>query len=78
MVAIYLTLHAEDRCRDRGITHAEIAEALNNPGTVYCSPDDATRTVTLGTTRAGRRLKVVSRTNDLGVIISVADRDDER
>ena len=74
-----LAQHARERMRRRGITESEVEEALANitaqwPSDEY--PDE--RTVICGTTRNGRRLKVVLPTADTGYVITVMDRDDER
>ena len=62
----------------RSISIVEVGEALANPSTTYRSSLDASRVVVLGTTGAGRRLKVVVSADNQLFVITVADRDDER
>jgi hypothetical protein len=45
--------------------------------TTYPSAQDATRTVILGRTLSGRRLKIVALADDNEEVITVADRDNE-
>lgn len=73
-----LAQHARLRMRQRDITESEIEEALTHASDRYPSDDAPDRTVVLGTTRNGRRLKVVVSTEDEQYVITVADRDDER
>jgi len=70
------TSHAERQMRRRGITRLEVLEALVHRETMYASQDDESRTVVLGRTGNGRRLKVVV-TTDTAVVITAADRDGE-
>ncbi|TMK63219.1 MAG: DUF4258 domain-containing protein [Actinobacteria bacterium] len=63
--------------RQRRINGTEIDDVLESPETVYQSREDHSRTVYLGTTKGGRRLKVVVLTDDREVVITVADRDVE-
>lgn len=78
-MAVRLSLHARRRMEARGITQAEVEEALADAGrTTYSSadyPDD--RLVILGETEAGRRLKIVVPQDDNEMVITVADRDRE-
>lgn len=63
----------------RDIGEGEIDEALANETDRWPSddyPDD--RLVICGTTRNGRRLKVVVEVADPNYVVTVADRDDER
>ena len=64
--------HAETQMSRRGITAAEVREALDNRETSYPGRPPS-RTVVLGRTSAGR-LKVVVAGN---VVVTVADRDEE-
>lgn len=68
-----LSNHAIRRLASRNIQPQEVAEALASPTSTYPSRDG--RTVVLGVTATGRRLKVVTAG---AVIVTVADRDDER
>lgn len=61
--------------RERGILESEIDEALRWPETQYESQQDPTRAMVLGSTSAGRRLKVVVLVSDPDYVITVADRD---
>lgn len=71
--------HASEQMIERDITAAEVAEAASQPTTTYSSnrPGRADRTVILGTTASGRRLKVVVLTADPDYVVTVADRDQE-
>ena len=73
-------MHALKRMRQRGISRQEIEEALQSPETTYRSLDEG-RTevcmVVLGTTAAGRPLKVWVEEHDHEAIITVAVRDEE-
>jgi uncharacterized DUF497 family protein len=72
------TPYSRRRMAMRGITTEEVDEVLAAPDTVYSSadyPDE--RTVVLGRTSGGRRLKVVVRADDNEFVITVADRDSE-
>jgi hypothetical protein len=64
---------------ERRISADEVAEALNNASTTYAStqPGPEPRTVVLGVTVGGRRLKVVVVTAEPDVVVTVADRDEE-
>ncbi len=68
--------HATRRMALRKITASEVAEALANPTTTYPSrdPGDEARTVVLGVTTAGRRLKIVVVTDDPDTVVTVMDR----
>jgi len=73
---LFLSVHAVKQSQRRQITRTEVAEALAQADTVYASeeyPD--TRTVVLGRTNQGRRLKVVVLTEDVHYVVTVADRD---
>jgi hypothetical protein len=59
----------------RHITKNEVEEVIAAPETFYPSQDQPGRTVILGSTATGRRLKVVVSDADGGVI-TVADRDE--
>ena len=61
----------------RGITESEIDYVLANPETRYSSEAHDDRTVVLGTTGTGRRLKVVVLVSIPDYVITVADRDSE-
>ncbi|MCR1781604.1 DUF4258 domain-containing protein [Nocardioides carbamazepini] len=76
MSAPRFTAHAERQMRKRGITRLEALEALLNRETMYASRVDESRTVVLGRTGVGRRLKVVVATKSM-LVITVADRDEE-
>lgn len=71
--------HATEQMAERRITLSEVEEALQNPETSYPSPkpgrDD--RTVILGATNAGRRLKVVVLAERPDHVVTVADRDED-
>lgn len=71
--------HANLQMAARVISATEIAEALTNIQTSYPSnrPGREDRTVNLGTTGTGRRLKVVVKTENPDFIVTVADRDQE-
>ena len=60
----------------RRIVEAEILEALASPETTYTSREDPRLVVVLGTTSAGRRLKLVVVGADPDTLITVADRDE--
>ena len=65
--------HAETQMSRRGITAAEVREALDNRETSYPGRPPS-RTVVLERTSAGRRVKVVV----VGkVVVGVANRDEE-
>ncbi len=64
--------HALQRMARRRITADEVAEAVANPETSYASRSMG-RTVVLGRTVAGRRLKVVVAGE---LVVTVADRDE--
>jgi Domain of unknown function (DUF4258) len=72
-----LTHHAFEQMAARRITPEEVAQALEDPGTTYTSPHRDDRLTVLGTTKAGRRLKIVVPKAEPHVIITVADRDQE-
>jgi hypothetical protein len=57
----------------RRISADEVHDAMANPETSYAGRPDG-RTVALGRTAAGRRLKVVLAGD---VVVTVADRDEE-
>lgn len=71
--------HATDQMTDRAISAKEVAEALANVQTSYPSsrPGRDDRTVILGRTTTGRRLKIVVVTATPDYIVTVADRDME-
>lgn len=70
-------IHAVRRMALRQIAPAEVAEALAKRETTYRSRRQPTRNVVLGSTAAGRRLKVVVETPDEKYVWTVADRDEE-
>lgn len=75
---LFLSAHAVRQMSRRNITRNEIVEALDARETTYPSedyPDE--RTIILGRTLAGRRLKIVTESLDAHSIITVADRDSE-
>lgn len=75
---LFLSAHAVRQMSRRNITRNEIVEALDARETTYPSedyPDE--RTIILGRTLAGRRLKIVTESLDTHSIITVADRDSE-
>lgn len=74
---LHLTHHASEQMAARGISLEEVAEALEEPQTTYPSPRREDRLTVLGTTRTGRRLKIVVPSAEPYVIITVADRDQE-
>ncbi len=61
----------------RGVAEAEIDEVLANPSIRYTSETHRDRTVVLGATSTGRRLKVVVLTTMPDYVVTVADRDEE-
>jgi hypothetical protein len=63
------------RMEQRQITHAELEQALATPETQYQSKAHPGRTVILGKTIFGGRLKVVVRTDNPAYVVTVADRD---
>ena len=73
-MALFLSLHTLERMEARSITRAEIEQGLTRRETVYTSPEDASATVILCSTNAGRQLKVVVATDDEEFIITVAAR----
>jgi hypothetical protein len=72
------TYHASQQMTIRSVTLLEIAEALNTPETTYLSPQHPDRLTILGRTLTGRRLKIVVPAAEPHVIITVADRGQER
>ena len=74
---LHPTHHALEQTAARSITLEEVAQALDEPETTYSSPRREDRITLLGTTKAGRRLKIVVPAADPHVIITVADRDHE-
>lgn len=75
---LFLEVHAVRQMQRRGIVKAEVLEALAEPETTYPSEDYPDhRLVILGSTVAGRRLKVVVSRVDPEHVITVADRDSE-
>jgi Domain of unknown function (DUF4258) len=74
---VRLTHHAFEQMAARRITQKEVAEALEEPETTYLSPHRDDRLTVLGTTKTGRRLKIVVPRAEPYVIITVADRDQE-
>jgi hypothetical protein len=75
---LHPTHHALQQMAARSITLEEVARALDEPETTYPSSRRADRIILLGTTKAGRRLKIVVPAADTHVLITVADRDQER
>lgn len=71
--------HAIDQMQERTITRVEVEEATANVQTSYASnrPGREDRTVLLGRTTTGRRLKIVVRANQPDYVVTVADRDNE-
>jgi hypothetical protein len=74
---LHLTHHALEQMAARGITLVEVAEGLDEPETTYPSPHRDDRLTILGTTKTGRRLKIVVPRAEPYVIITVADRGQE-
>lgn len=76
---MHYSQHAGEQMAERNITSAEVEQALDNPQTTYRStrPGRDDRTVILGVTVTGRRLKVVVRAARPDYIVTVADRDEE-
>jgi Domain of unknown function (DUF4258) len=74
---VNFTHHARLQMESRRIEVAEVYEAVDNPETSYESRYRPDRTVLLGSTQAGRRLKVVLTKDDPATVITVADRDIE-
>ena len=72
-----LTHHAFEQMAARRVTLEEVAEALEEPETTYPSPHRDDRLTVLGTTKTGRRLKIVVPRTEPHVIVTVADRDQE-
>jgi hypothetical protein len=58
----------------RGITRAEISEALQSPETTYTSADDPSRLVVLGKTKFDRPLKIVVEQANHEAVVTVAER----
>lgn len=69
------THHVLQRMADRGISPAEMSQAFGNRDIEY--PGDDGATVSVGSTDAGRRIKIVWRETDNGdiLIITVAEPD---
>jgi len=67
---IHLSMHAQRRMRQRGIEAWEVEYVIDHPGTQYSSEQDATRTVILGETLSGRRLKVVVVSDDQSQVVT--------
>lgn len=67
------------RMQQRGIEDWEIDQVLASLDSciTYPSAQDAARTVILGRTLSGRRLKIVVLTDDNEEVITVAERDNE-
>ena len=65
------------RMATRRISVAEIEQVLAAQEMTYTSRTHADRTVILGRTSVGRRLKVVVLTNRPDYVVTVADRDEE-
>jgi hypothetical protein len=61
----------------RGIDEIEVEQAIDNAETTYPSRERDDRTVILGRTEKGRRLKVVVETASPHMVVTVADRDVE-
>ncbi len=75
---LFLSVHAVKQGQRRDITRTEVAQALARADTTYASKEyPAARTVVLGTTDQGRRLKIVVLTDDAQYVVTVADRDGE-
>ena len=72
-----LSLHAARQAARRGITLAEIDEALTGRSTSYRSRQAPDKLVVLGATHSGRRLKIVVLVANPSFIVTVADRDSE-
>ena len=72
---LQFTAHAARQMARRAISGAEVVEALGAPETTYSSPEHPERTVVLGRTTAGRRLKLVVRSGHPTLVITAADRD---
>lgn len=71
--------HATEQMADRNIIPVEVEQALDDPQVSYRStrPGREDRTVILGVTATGRRLKVVVRAARPDFVVTVADRDEE-
>lgn len=65
--------HARDRMRERGIRDAEVRQALNDQLATWPSKNRG-RTVILGQTSTGRKLKIVVQDSE-GKIVTVAPVD---
>lgn len=75
---LILSAHATRQCVRRGITLAEISEAVASPSATYRSRvAPMEKLVILGATASGRRLKVVVLAHDNAFVVTVADRDQE-
>lgn len=75
---VHLCAHARRQARRRRVTEQEVEEALARPDTRYPSQEyPEQRTVLLGRTAGGKRLKVVVLTDDPEYVVTVADRDGE-
>lgn len=74
MTPLRFSLHARRQMGRRHITENEVIEALAQPETSYASREHPDRQVLLGSTDAGRRLKVVVVSDD-NLVVTVADRD---
>ena len=75
---LFLSVHAVRGMRRRNIVRDEVVQALGQPDIVYPSEEfPEERTVTLGRTASGRRLKIVTETAEMNHVITVADRDSE-
>jgi hypothetical protein len=73
----FLNVHALKRMEQRGISRSEVLQALTRRETVYVSDEDASRTVILGSTSEGRRLKVIVESDDEQCVVTVSARDEE-
>ena len=71
--------HAIQQMAERDVTAAEVAEAVADATATYPSnrPGRDDRTVILGLTATGRRLKIAVLTADPNYVVTVADRDQE-
>ncbi len=77
-MGLFLSVHALRQMQRRQISREEVEQALGNPGAVrYASGEDPSATVVRSESEAGRRLKVVVRTDDHDYIITVAGISEE-
>ena len=68
---LHFTIHAREQLRERGVTETEIREALMN---VRRERIDPTGIVRWGTTRRGRRIKIVLDREDPRFVVTLVVR----